>query len=143
MGEVMTYKQLADELGVSKDKIKYYAKKVGNDNKHVVDNVTYLTPKGVSKIKGFLEGKLSSTSPSVKPDIITHLEKLTEAINENNSLMREFIQSQKLLKAPKPPPKKKQLLSTWQIVLAILIMLFITLFIFYLSKTTPTQLSAF
>ena len=51
-----TYKQLADELGVSKDKIKYRARKIPSAQRPIVDGVTYLSDEAVATITEAIQG---------------------------------------------------------------------------------------
>jgi len=52
-----TIKQLADELGVSKDKVKYQVGKLPSSYLVKVGNITHLTNEGILKIKEILLGK--------------------------------------------------------------------------------------
>lgn len=65
-----TIKQIADELGVSKDKVKYRVKNLPEDCVHKVDGITYIDDSGINelykvfgKITRELPGKDSHNTP--------------------------------------------------------------------------------
>lgn len=51
----MTIKQLADQLGVSKDKIKYQVRKLPSEYFFAVGNITHLTQEGIELISENIE----------------------------------------------------------------------------------------
>ena len=104
----MTYKQLADELGVTKDKIKYHAKKVGREHLNIVDNVTYLNDDGIAIIKALVVGKKSGLSTGATPDIITHLENFATQQAKTNELLVTLIEQNEQQKLLPDPAKKKE-----------------------------------
>jgi len=66
-----TIKQIADEWGVSKDKVKYQARKLPGKYTSKQGNITYITDEGEAILKGYLGGKKSNDSPG-KTGSITH-----------------------------------------------------------------------
>jgi DNA-binding Lrp family transcriptional regulator len=58
-----TIKQIADELGVSKDKARYQVRKLPSDCIVKRGNITYLTDGGAAIIKGLLAGKSVGSLP--------------------------------------------------------------------------------
>ena len=62
----MTIKELADELGVSKDKVKYQVRKLPSDYLVKKNNITYLTDTGIWHVKTLL-GKKSGELPRELP----------------------------------------------------------------------------
>ena len=54
-----TYKQLADELGVSKDKVKYRARNIPSEYLVKNGDVIYITDEGIAIISGLLRVKSS------------------------------------------------------------------------------------
>jgi len=68
-----TIKQIADEIGVSKDKVKYQSRKLPSNYLCKKGNITYLTDDGILKIKDLLVGKTSEHLPGNYP-VFTHHE---------------------------------------------------------------------
>jgi len=66
-----TIKQLADELGFSKDKVKYQVGKLPENYLVKVGKVTHLTDDGILKIKEILLGKSTGNLPG-KNQEVTH-----------------------------------------------------------------------
>lgn len=62
----MTIKELADELGVSKDKVKYQVRKLPSYYLVKKGNITYLTEQGIWHIKNLM-GKKTGNFPSSLP----------------------------------------------------------------------------
>lgn len=84
MSKLKTYKDLADELGVNKDKVKYQARKLPSEYLVKEKGITYITNEGVEVIKGNLR-KLISDSIN-KP-----FRKIQEQLNsEEKELTSEF-----------------------------------------------------
>jgi len=68
-----TIKQVADELGVSKDKVKYQVGKLSSDYLVKTGQVTYLTDDAVLKVREVMLGKISKKSPSKNQEILHFL----------------------------------------------------------------------
>jgi len=66
-----TIKQLADEIGVSKDKVKYQVGKLPENYLVKVGKITHITNDGMLKIKETLLGKNEGNSPGKNREI-TH-----------------------------------------------------------------------
>ena len=64
-----TIKQIADEIGVSKDKVKYQVGKLPSNYLVKVGKITHLTDPGVGKIKEILVGKVVGNSPGKNREI--------------------------------------------------------------------------
>lgn len=62
-----TIKQMADELGVNKDKVKYQVRKLPSEHLVKMGNITYLTDDGILKLKELILGKTIG-NPSGKTD---------------------------------------------------------------------------
>jgi len=77
-----TIKQLADEIGVSKDKVKYQVGKLPENYLVKVGKITHITDDGILKIKEILLGKSEGNLPS-KNQEITHF-----LLGENNELYK-------------------------------------------------------
>jgi len=77
-----TIKQLADELGVSKDKVKYQVGKLPENYLVKVDKIIHLTDDGILKIKEILLGKNMENLPDKNREAIHFLP------GEDNELYR-------------------------------------------------------
>ena len=105
----MTIKDLADELGVSKDKVRYQVRKLPKDYCVIVGNITYINPVGVAEIKRLLVGKSAEIYPAEITHFLHTLEKLTESINNNTVAVTKLIeQQQKSLPEPKKTEERKR-----------------------------------
>ena len=62
-----TIKELADELNVSKDKIKYRIKSLPSELTSKKNGITYIKNEGVKEIKRVLTGKETREKPGVLP----------------------------------------------------------------------------
>ena len=96
MGKVKTFKQLADELGVSKDKVKYQAKKLPPDCIVKEGGVAYLTEQGEAEIRRLLgeapaqiEEHPAVTDPMAAVLKIT-IDTLQEQLAEKDALIRRL-----------------------------------------------------
>lgn len=67
----MTMKELADELGVSKDKVKYQVRKIPSYYLVKRGNVTYLTEQGIWHVKKLLGKKVGNFPPSLPTELPT------------------------------------------------------------------------
>lgn len=102
-----TIKELADELGVSKDKVKYQTRKLPSELTTKKNGVTYLGSEAISTIKANLLGNNTRETPKENtPPLPTDflLEELAKRDNELaeknkqiNSLQDSLITQQKLL----------------------------------------------
>lgn len=102
-----TIKELADELGVSKDKVKYQTRKLPSELTTKKNGVTYLGSEAISTIKANLLGNNTreipkENTPHLPTDFL--LEELAKRDNELaeknkqiNSLQDSLITQQKLL----------------------------------------------
>ena len=102
-----TIKELADELGVSKDKVKYQTRKLPSELTTKKNGVTYLGSEAISTIKANLlsdntRGTPKENTPNLPTDFL--LEELAKRDNELaeknkqiNSLQDSLITQQKLL----------------------------------------------
>lgn len=61
-----TIKQIADELKVSKDKIKYQSKKLPSNYLVKRDGITYIKNEGIQAIYSNIIGNIDKVIPSVK-----------------------------------------------------------------------------
>jgi len=75
-----TIKQIADELGVSKDKVKYQVRKLPDNCLVKVGNIIYLTDDGCLKTKEIMQDKNMKDSPGNYP-VITR-----NSLEEENEL---------------------------------------------------------
>lgn len=91
-----TIKQIADEIGVKKDNIKYRVRNLPNDCVVKEGNITYINEQGEEIIKGLVRGKsiLSSNVFTYKEDENTQLNitqiKINELESEIKVLKREL-----------------------------------------------------
>lgn len=72
-----TIKELADELGVSKDKIKYQARKLPSNFTYKKGNITYLKDVAISAIYDNLDIKKTGDIPQFLPNdyLLSELQK--------------------------------------------------------------------
>lgn len=95
----MTIKQLADELGVSKDKVKYQVRKLPSEFTSKKNGITYLNSFGIKQINTILGGKnshyLSSELPTLPSDyLIKQLDEKSLEIIEKNQQIESLLLSQ-------------------------------------------------
>jgi len=92
-----TIKQLADELGCEKHIIKYQVKKLSGEYLDNRSGVIYIKPKGISIIKGKLNGESTGEkedNASDKVDNNSLVTFLLKEVEEKNNQIKDF---QKLL----------------------------------------------
>lgn len=93
MGKI-TYKQLADELGVSKDKVKYQARKLPPDATEKVDGIVYLTELGADQIRKALGTSSESPVPAAPADMTAllqaTLDTLQKQLTEKDALIKQL-----------------------------------------------------
>lgn len=95
MGKV-TYKQLADELGVSKDKVKYQARKLPPEHIEKADGIVYLTELGAAQIRKALGAASESPgTPAPAPADMTALlrdtlDTLQQQLAEKDALIKQL-----------------------------------------------------
>ncbi len=65
---VKTIKELADELNVSKDKVKYQVRKLPSEFTSKENGITYITSAGIEVIKGNIVGKTPYSKTSESPN---------------------------------------------------------------------------
>ena len=75
-----TIKELADELNVSKDKIKYRIKTLPSELTSKKNGITYIKSEGVKEIKRILTGKKTRENPGILPS--DYLEKQLDVKDE-------------------------------------------------------------
>jgi len=92
----MTIKELADELGVSKDKVKYRLRKLPSELTSKSNGITYLSDVAVTKIREelldtFTKVKTSENTHTLPTDFIEkELEKKDKEIKEKNKQIEEL-----------------------------------------------------
>ena len=71
-----TIKELADELSVSKDKVKYQVRKLPSELTIKENGITYIKNAGIEIIKENIQGKIPNASTGVLPNdyIVKQLE---------------------------------------------------------------------
>lgn len=79
-----TIKEVADELGVSKDKIKYRCKKLPSNYLYKVGKITYIKNEGIKEISKIMGVKLPS-------DYLVNLPSVTHQENEEKSNTSEQV----------------------------------------------------
>lgn len=90
----ITYKQLADELGVSKEKIRYQAKKLPEACVLKEDGVIYLTEQGAAKVREALSAGSAQAVPEPPKEASTvdllrdTLETLKKQLEEKDAQLR-------------------------------------------------------
>lgn len=87
----MTIKQLADEFGVSKDKVKYQVRKLPSNYLGKKGNVTYVKEQGIIRLreifeKNYLGNSLGKNGENY-PDF-THYEKLIDMLEKELETLR-------------------------------------------------------
>ncbi|MDY5305965.1 hypothetical protein [Fusobacterium gastrosuis] len=103
-----TIKQIADELKVSKDKIKYQSRKLPSNYLVKRDGITYIKNEGIQVIYSNIIGNIDKVIPSEIPINNTHYieslnsqlaikdKQLQEKDNQIKSLLEKLDQEQKL-----------------------------------------------
>jgi DNA-binding transcriptional regulator LsrR (DeoR family) len=85
-----TIKQLADELGVSKDKVKYQVGKLPGNYMVKIGNITHLTDDGSALLRDLLVGKSAGNTQEKGGEITRQLvEMLQHELNSKNTLITE------------------------------------------------------
>jgi len=107
MTKEKTIKQLADEIGVSKDKVKYQVRKLPSELTTKVNGVTYLNTVAISIVTSEIGGKRTGDSPDFLPTelpsdyLVEQLKIKDEEISEKNKQLERMMDSndklQKLL----------------------------------------------
>lgn len=102
-----TIKELADELGVSKDKVKYQTRKLPSDLTTKKNGVTYLGSEAISTIKANLLGNNTQEIPRqnthhlptdyLLEELVKRDNELAEKNKQINSLQDSLTAQQKLL----------------------------------------------
>lgn len=93
-----TIKELADELGVSKDKVKYQARKLPSKLTTKKSGVTYLNKEAIAIIKQNLVGSYNQVENDVLPTelLIKQLKKSNELLSEKDKQIEKLQDSQKM-----------------------------------------------
>lgn len=91
-----TIKELADELGVSKDKVKYQVRKLPSNLTTKDNGITYVEEQGITLIKNIIVGKKSEpkTSELTTSYLTSQIDTIKEELYQKN---KQIIQLQKLL----------------------------------------------
>ncbi|HAP4793818.1 TPA: DUF536 domain-containing protein, partial [Enterococcus faecalis] len=89
-------KELADILGVSKDKVKYQLRKLPSNFTYKKGNITYLKKEAVTTITKVLSGNESGNLPSELPDSLPTDYLLKEIETKNNHIEEKDRQIEKL-----------------------------------------------
>jgi hypothetical protein len=120
---MITIKDLADELGVSKEKVKYLTRKLPDDSLVKTKIPHLITDEGVAIIKGLLAVKSGENSPEIN-QLITDKDTLIQSLQDEiaflrNALLREqelnLVQLKKLPQpSPQPPPTVGVLGRIWK-----------------------------
>lgn len=107
MNTEKTIKELADELGVTKDKVKYQARKLPSGLTSKKDGITYLSIDAICIIKKNISGGKKRVLPSDIPNqlptdyLLGQLELKDKELNEQNKQINRLLNSndqlQKLL----------------------------------------------
>ncbi|HFR3848584.1 hypothetical protein [Streptococcus suis] len=69
-------REVATELGISKDLVKYHRKKLGEEDYLIVDGKYMILESGVAKIKSYLRKEASAYSTQFEDKITTKLSKM-------------------------------------------------------------------
>lgn len=90
-----TLKQVADELGVSKDKVKYRVGKLPENYLVKIENVTHVTPEGESVLRDFFSSEKSNVYLSNYPNYPdnTHLTKLITMLENELDIKNSQIET--------------------------------------------------
>lgn len=92
-----TIKQLADELGVSKDKVKYQVGKLpGNYLDKLPSGIITINSDGIRVISKRL-GKIAHPLPKENTQFITHLEKQVEQQQKQIEHLQKLLENQQVL----------------------------------------------
>ncbi|MDZ5760827.1 DUF536 domain-containing protein [Carnobacterium maltaromaticum] len=93
-----TIKELADELGVSKDKVKYQARKLPSKLTTKISGVTYLNKEAIAIIKKNIVGSYTQVKNDVLPtdSLVKQLEKSSELLSEKDKQIEKLQDSQKM-----------------------------------------------
>lgn len=87
-----TIKEFADELGVTKDKVKYQIKKLPTNYLHKVGKITYIKSEGIQQLyELFGENYPLITHQKLPtlPTCFTHLESIIKVLEDNTQLLQE------------------------------------------------------
>ena len=100
--ELKTIKELADELNVSKDKVKYQVRKLPSEFTSKENGITYITSVGIEVIKGNIVGKTpySKTSESPNDYLVNQLaffQKELEKKNNQIEKLHQLLENQQVL----------------------------------------------
>ncbi|VMZ93145.1 Protein of uncharacterised function, DUF536 [Streptococcus pneumoniae] len=93
-----TIKELADELGVSKDKVKYQTRKLPSKLTTKKSGVTYLNKEAIAIIKQNLVGSYTQVENDFLPTdlLIKQLKKSNELLSEKDKQIEKLQDSQKM-----------------------------------------------
>jgi predicted transcriptional regulator len=110
--ELKTIKELADELNVSKDKVKYQVRKLPSEFTSKENGITYITSAGIEVIKGNIVGKTpySKTSESPNDYLVNQLaffQKELEKKNNQIEKLHQLLENQQVLNKQTLEDKKQ------------------------------------
>ncbi|MDN6966951.1 DNA-binding protein, partial [Enterococcus faecium] len=106
-----TIKELADILGVSKDKVKYQLRKLPSNFTYKKGNIIYLKTEAVTTITKVLSGNEPGNLPSELPDSLPTDYLLKEIETKNNHIEEQYRQIEKLQSALETQQKLFNLLQ--------------------------------
>lgn len=108
-----TIKQLADELNVSKDKVKYQVRKLPSELTIKENGITYIKNTGIEIIKENILGKIPNEKTSEFPNnyLVNQLEFLQKEVKDKNNQiekLHQLLENQQIL-TKQTLDEKKQL----------------------------------
>lgn len=94
-----TIKELADELGVTKDKVKYQVKKLPTNYLLTKGKITYIKSEGIEqlyKLFGKNYPPITREKLPTLPTNFTHLESIIKVLEDNTKLLQEQLKQKDL-----------------------------------------------
>lgn len=108
-----TIKELADELSVSKDKVKYQVRKLPSELTIKENGITYIKNAGIELIKENIQGKIPNAKTGELPNdyLVNQLEFLQKELGKKNTQidhLQQLLENQQIL-TKQTLDEKKQL----------------------------------
>ena len=108
-----TIKQLADELNVSKDKVKYQVRKLPSELTIKENGITYIKNAGIEIIKENIQGKIPNAKTGELPNdyLVNQLEFFQKELEKKNTQidhLQQLLENQQIL-TKQTLDEKKQL----------------------------------
>lgn len=108
-----TIKELADELSVSKDKVKYQVRKLPSELTIKENGITYIKNAGIEIIKENIQGKIPNAKTGELPNdyLVNQLEFLQKELGKKNTQidhLQQLLENQQIL-TKQTLDEKKQL----------------------------------